>query len=141
MTGPPGGRGCPPAKQSSLPDRSLSHQPQSFRRGTKGGGEFLPKPLLPLHWTCHDEIRAAAVEGRQCPSNDRLLEVSGYESTATPFRIIQRLQEHGLLFCQSFQRGRLIRFPDGASTAPPQCKQPHWRELKRVQTVNQTVAA
>lgn len=131
MNGPPGERGCPPAKQSSLPDRSSLHQPHCPTSRGPSGGEFPPKPLLPLHMVCHDEIRAAALQGRQCPSNDRLLEVSGYESTATPFRIIQRLEAHGLLRCQSFQRGRLITFPDGASTAPPQCSQPHWRERRR----------
>jgi len=141
MIWPPGERGGPLPKQSRLPDRSSHHQPQTPTSSSHNGGEFLPKPLLPLHMVCHDEIRAAADEGRQCPSNDRLLEVSGYESSGTPCRIIQRLQEHGLLRCQSFQRGRLITFPDGASTAPPQCRQPHWRERRRGDDIDPVRAA
>ena len=131
MTGPPGRRKGPARQQGPLSDRSSLHQPSKLTSSSQSGGEFPPKPLLPLHMVCHDEIRAAAIEGRQCPSNDRLLEVSGYESSATPFRIIQRLQQHGLLHCRSFQRGRLVTFPDGAKTAPPHCQQPHWRERQR----------
>lgn len=132
MTGPPGRRGCPPAKKGSPPDRSSHKQPQTSNSGIGNGLEFTrPRPLLPLYLLCLEEIRLAADEGRQCPSNNRLLEVSGYESEAAPFRIIRRLQEHGLLYCRSFQKGRLITFPDGAQTAPPPCQQPHWRERRR----------
>jgi hypothetical protein len=72
-------------------------------------------------------IREAACNGDPAPSTDELVELLGFCSHSTVTAVLRRLQLRGLIYFESFQRGRRFWLPDGRSTALPPCTSLPWR--------------
>lgn len=66
-------------------------------------------------------IKAAAREGRVCPTNVELGMLLDCKSIGTPSKAIQTLERDGHIIVQRFNSARLVTFPgaDGLSTADP----------------------
>jgi hypothetical protein len=121
--GPPGERGGPartaspqpqPTKATRCPDRG---EPSSFESA----------PLSVAERAVLELVRDAARTGALAPTSVDIADAAGVESLSTPTAILRRLQLRGLIFVESFNRGRRIWLPDGRATAPVSCRTPPWR--------------
>jgi hypothetical protein len=72
-------------------------------------------------------IREAARSGDSAPTTDEIAELLDCASLSTPVAALRRLQLRGLIYFESFQKGRRFWLPDGRSTAPVACTDAPWR--------------
>jgi DNA-binding MarR family transcriptional regulator len=83
----------------------------------------------PWEMMVYRALRAAADEGRECPSADDLSDLIGSSSVSTTVAIIQRLERKGMIRVQRFQRCRRVRITEtGKWTKEPTNKAQPWRE-------------
>lgn len=77
--------------------------------------------MSPTEKTIFAAIKAAAREGRVCPTNVELGMLLDCRSIGTPSKAIQNLERDGHIIVQRFNSARLVTFPgaDGLSTADP----------------------
>ena len=77
--------------------------------------------MTPTEKTVYAAIKAAAHEGRICPSNVELGMLLDCRSKGTPSAAIAALERDGHIIVQRFNSARLVTFPgaDGLSTADP----------------------
>ncbi len=69
----------------------------------------------------YDAVKAAAREGRVCPTNAQLFALLDCKSPGTPSAAISRLEAQGLIIVQRFNSARIVTFPgpQGLTTADP----------------------
>lgn len=77
--------------------------------------------MTPTEKTIFAAIKAAAREGRECPSNTELGMLLDCRSFGTPSKAIQTLERDGHIIVQRYSNARIVTFPgaDGLSTADP----------------------
>lgn len=77
--------------------------------------------MSPTEKTVLVAIKAAAREGRVCPTNGELGKLLDCKSIGTPSKAIQMLEAGGHIIVQRFNNARIVTFPgaDGLSTADP----------------------
>ena len=82
----------------------------------------------------YETIAVAARDGRVCPTNKDIAELSGLVSASAVADALGRLQKKGAVEVVRFNRSRIVRFPTlGLTTAePPKPRSanraPHWRQ-------------
>jgi len=126
MTGPPGERGAPTAESASLQSTACHDCDKSH----KAVRECVVSALSSAERAALELVREAARHGQLAPTSDEIAEAARVESLSTPTAILRRLQLRGLIYVESYQRGRRIWLPDGRSTAAPQCTTAPWRWLR-----------
>lgn len=77
--------------------------------------------MTPTEKTVFTAIKAAAREGRVCPTNVELGKLLDCKSIGTPSKAMQMLEAAELIIVQRFNNARIVTFPgaDGLSTADP----------------------
>lgn len=77
--------------------------------------------MTPTEKTVFTAIKAAAREGRVCPSNVDLGMLLDCRSKGTPSKAMQTLEADGHIIVQRYSNARIVTFPgaDGLSTADP----------------------
>lgn len=77
--------------------------------------------MTPTEKTIFTAIKAAARDGRICPSNGELGMLLDTRSRGTPSKAIQTLEADGHIIVQRYSNARIVTFPgaDGLSTADP----------------------
>jgi hypothetical protein len=124
MTAPPERKRGGPDQQARLSDAATTKQQRSpnspsfacVESGLPSGERAMLR-----------RIRDAARAGTVAPTTEELLELLGCSSYSTPVAALRRLQLRGLIYFESFQRGRRFWLPDGRSTAPVACTEAPWR--------------
>lgn len=123
MIGPPGERGAPTAE--SAPFEITARQ--DCEAMNRLSGRAVESGLSCAEAVVLELVRHAARMALPAPTSDEIADVAQVESLSTPTAILRRLQLRGLIYVESFQRGRRIWLPDGRATAPPRCTTPPWR--------------
>lgn len=87
--------------------------------------------LSPTEKITLEALSKAAHFNLPCPSNQEISDLVGSESVSTATRILQRLENKGLIIVERYQNARRVRIASTRrQTSDPSCKTPHWREAK-----------
>lgn len=90
------------------------------------------KPITIWESRIFAALSDAAENGRPCPIAEELSIWAGCSAISTTVRLVQRLEQRGLIKVESYQRARRVTIvATGKSTAAVTNPAPHWRVRPR----------
>jgi hypothetical protein len=139
MTWPPGERGGPTRTGTASPLTAADQSRENLPRPCANASESHLAPLSKEQAALYGATSLCAQRGLTAPMDEEILSITGLSSFSSPNRLINSLHRRGFIEpLGTFQNGRWLRdLMTGTATAPPRCRNPHWRSRTNLQrTVN-----